>query len=181
VSAIGGKTLTERAQRQRGNRRLQGSEGVRRSIKIRRGGVRVGGGGSEGVRGGGVRAIRSRSDGGKLDREGRVNASDADRWDRASGARAKRYPAVRAVRSESDGGDQTGETDVREAAPLLSTVVRSPELRQARARVAPGSPELGRGEEGATANSIARKRPRIHGQRGENDGEKVSGGSEKLR
>jgi hypothetical protein len=182
VSAIGGKTLTERAQRQRGNRRLQGSEGVR-AVRSRSDGEGSGwgGGGSEGVRGGGVRAIRSRSDGGKLDREGRVNASDADRWDRASGARAKRYPAVRAVRSESDGGDQTGETDVREAAPLLSTVVRSPELRQARARVAPGSPELGRGEEGATANSIARKRPRIHGQRGENDGEKVSGGSEKLR
>jgi hypothetical protein len=52
-----------------------------------------------------------------------------------------------------------GETDVREAAPLLSTAVRSLELRQARARVAPGSPELGRGEEGATANSMARKRP----------------------
>jgi hypothetical protein len=44
--------------------------------------------------------------------------------------------------------------------------VRSPELRQARARVAPGSPELGRGEEGATVNSMAGKRPRIHGQRG---------------
>jgi hypothetical protein len=32
--------------------------------------------------------------------------------------------------------------------------------------VAPGSPELGRGEEGATVNSMAGKRPRIHGQRG---------------
>jgi hypothetical protein len=31
--------------------------------------------------------------------------------------------------------------------------VRSPELRRARARVVPGSPELGRGEEGTTANS----------------------------
>jgi hypothetical protein len=59
--------------------------------------------------------------------------------------------------------------------------VRSPELRLARARVAPGSPELGRGEEGAMANSMAGKRPRIHGQRGENGGEKVSGGPEKLR
>jgi hypothetical protein len=60
--------------------------------------------------------------------------------------------------------DRTGEIrpgkpDVREAAPLLSAVVRSPELRQARARVAPGSPELGRGEEGTTANSMAGKRP----------------------
>jgi hypothetical protein len=67
--------------------------------------------------------------------------------------------------------------------------------------VAPGSPELGRGEEGATVNSMAGKRPRIHGQRGrgrhgelhggeeatnpraegENGGERVSGGPEKLR
>jgi hypothetical protein len=35
-------------------------------------------------------------------------------------------------------GNQTGETDVHEAASLLSAAVRSPELRQARARVAPG-------------------------------------------
>jgi hypothetical protein len=45
------------------------------------------------------------------------------------------------------------------AAPLLSAAVRSPELRLARARVAPGSPELGREGEGATANSIAGKGP----------------------
>jgi hypothetical protein len=44
---------------------------------------------------------------------------------------------------------------------LLSAVVRSPELRQARARVAPGSPGLGRRGEDATANSVAGKRPRI--------------------
>jgi hypothetical protein len=66
-------------------------------------------------------------------------------------------------------------------APLLSVVVRSPELRQAQARVALGSPELGREEESATMNSMAGKRPRIHGQRGENGGEKVSGGLDKLR
>jgi hypothetical protein len=72
---------------------------------------------------------------------------------------AKQYPAVRAVRSRSDGGNQTGETNVRKAAPLLSVVVRSPELRQARARVAPRSPELGRGGEGTTANSMVGKRP----------------------
>jgi hypothetical protein len=47
--------------------------------------------------------------------------------------------------------------------------------------VAPGSPELGRGEEGATANSMAGTGPLIHGQRGENGSEEVSGGSEKLR
>jgi hypothetical protein len=52
-----------------------------------------------------------------------------------------------------------GETDVREAAPLLSAAVKSPELRLAQARVALGLPELGRGEEGATTNSMAGKRP----------------------
>jgi hypothetical protein len=67
------------------------------------------------------------------------------------------------------------------AAPLLSTAVRSPELRRARARVASGSPELGRGEEGATTNSMAGKRPWIHEQRSENGGEKVSGVPEQLR
>jgi hypothetical protein len=103
-----------------------------------------------------VQAVRSRSDGGGSE-------------------------GVRAVRSRSDGGNQTGETGVREAVPLLSVAVRSPELRQARARVAPGSPELGREEEGATANTMAGKRPRIHGQRGENGGEKASGGLEKLQ
>jgi hypothetical protein len=72
---------------------------------------------------------------------------------------AKWYPAVQAVRSRSDGGKQTREKDVREAAPLLFTAVRSPELRQARARVAPGSPELGREGEGATTNSMAGKGP----------------------
>jgi hypothetical protein len=45
------------------------------------------------------------------------------------------------------------------AALLLSVAVRSPELRLARARVALGSPELGREEEGATANSMAGKGP----------------------
>jgi hypothetical protein len=70
------------------------------------------------------------------------------------------------VRSRSDRGNQTGEIDVCEAAPLLSTAVRSPELRQAQARVAPGSPELGREGEGATVNSMAGKSQCIHEQRG---------------
>jgi hypothetical protein len=48
---------------------------------------------------------------------------------------------------------------VREAAPLLSAAVRSPEWRQARARVVPGSSELSREGESAMANSIAGKRP----------------------
>jgi hypothetical protein len=73
-------------------------------------------------------------------------------------------PAIRAVRSESDGGDQTRGNSRLRAAPLLSAAVKSP--------------ELGREEEGATANSMAGKRPRIHGQRGENGGEKASGGPE---
>jgi hypothetical protein len=55
-------------------------------------------------------------------------------------------------------------------------VVKSPELRLARARVAPGSPELDREEGGATVNSLAGKRPRIHRQGGENGGERASGG-----
>jgi hypothetical protein len=37
---------------------------------------------------------------------------------------------------------------------------------------------LGREEEGATTNSMAGKRPPIHGQRGENGGEIASGGPE---
>mgnify|MGYP006934362034 CR=1 FL=1 len=45
------------------------------------------------------------------------------------------------------------------AALLLSAAVRSLELRQARARVTPGLPELGRDGENATANSMAGKRP----------------------
>jgi hypothetical protein len=47
--------------------------------------------------------------------------------------------------------------------------------------VAPGSPELGRGEEGTTMNSMAGKRPGIHGQIGEIGGGKASGGLEQLR
>jgi hypothetical protein len=42
---------------------------------------------------------------------------------------------------------------------FVSAAVRSPELRLARARVAPGSPELGREGEGTTVNSMAGKRP----------------------
>jgi hypothetical protein len=82
------------------------------------------------------------------------------------------------VRSESDGGDKNRRNRRLRAAPLLSAAVKSPELRLVRARVARGSSELGREEEGATMNSMAGKRPRIHGQRGENNGEKDSGGPE---
>jgi hypothetical protein len=96
------------------------------------------------------------------------------------GACVKRYP-----RSGSCDQDRTGEIrpggERRQAALLLSVAVRSPELRQAHARVAPGSLGLGREGENATTNSVAGKRPRIRGQRGENDEEKASGGPEELR
>jgi hypothetical protein len=59
--------------------------------------------------------------------------------------------------------------------------VRSPELRQACTRVAPGSPGLGREGENATANSVAGKRPQIRVLRGKNGGEEASGGLEELR
>jgi hypothetical protein len=62
------------------------------------------------------------------------------------------------VRSESDGGDQTGEDGRLRAVLFLSAAVRSPELRLARASVAPGSPELGRKGENATTNSMVGKR-----------------------
>jgi hypothetical protein len=137
----GESALTERVQRPRGNRRLQGSEGVR--------------------------AVRSRSNGGS---EGGPSGSERLRMALTGGPRrvrracAKRYPAVQTVRSESDGGEiRPRENRWLQAASLLSTTARSPDLRQARATVAPGSPELGRGEEGATVNSMAGKRPRIHG------------------
>jgi hypothetical protein len=82
----------------------------------------------------------------------------ADRRARGAGrACAKRYPAIWAVRSRSNGGDQTRGDERLRAALLISTAVRSPELRQARARVAPGSPELGREGKNATTNSMAGK------------------------
>jgi hypothetical protein len=75
VSTIEGESaLTERAQRQRGNGRLQGSEGVR-AVRSRSDGEGSEGGpnGSEWVQGGPseserVRAVRSKSDRGKSDR-----------------------------------------------------------------------------------------------------------------
>jgi hypothetical protein len=52
------------------------------------------------------------------------------------------------------------------AALFFSAAVRSLELRHARARVASGSPELGREEEGATANSMAGKGHKSTGREG---------------
>jgi hypothetical protein len=59
--------------------------------------------------------------------------------------------------------------------------VRSPELGQVRATVVPGSPELARNEGDDSVNSLAGLWPRDRGQRGENGGENVSGGSGQFR
>jgi hypothetical protein len=69
----------------------------------------------------------------------------------------------------------------RRAAPLLSSMVKSPELGRVRATVVPGSPELVREGEDDSANSMAGLWPRVRGQRGGNGGEKASGGPEELR
>jgi hypothetical protein len=107
----------------------------------------------------GVQAIRSRSD------RGYQTGKDERRRVALIGGPG-RQARVREAVSHGPGrvikigrGNRTGETDMREAAPLLSAAVRSPELRQARARVAPRSPELGREGEGTTTNSMAGKRP----------------------
>ena len=71
----------------------------------------------------------------------------------------KRYQVIWTMRFESDGGDQTWEGGWLWAVLFFFAAVRSPELRLARARVAPGSPELGREGENATTNSMAGKRP----------------------
>jgi hypothetical protein len=60
-------------------------------------------------------------------------------------------------------GIRTGRVERLRAVLLFSAAVRSPELRLARGRVAPGSLELGREGENATVNSMAGKRPRIRG------------------
>jgi hypothetical protein len=82
-----------------------------------------------------------------------------DKRARASGAHARssisRSGLFDLNRTE---GIRSGNRQLQ-AALFLFAVVRSPELGQARATMAPGSPELGRGEEGATANSMAGKRP----------------------
>jgi hypothetical protein len=78
--------------------------------------------------------------------------------------------AIWAVRSGSDGGDQNGGSEELRAAPLLSAAVKSPDLSQVRARVAPGSLGLGREGEYATANSVAGKGPESEGREGRTAG-----------
>jgi hypothetical protein len=63
------------------------------------------------------------------------------------------------MRSRSDGGKSDRGNRRLRAVSRLSASVRSLGLGLARARVAPGSPELGRGEEGTTMNSLAGKGP----------------------
>jgi hypothetical protein len=72
---------------------------------------------------------------------------------------AKRYPRSGPCGQDRTEGIRLGRGKRLRAALLLSAEVKSLELRQARARVAPGSPELGREGENATANSMAGKRP----------------------
>jgi hypothetical protein len=95
-STEGESALTERVQRQKGERTATGFRGgPSRPIKIGRGGVQGGPNGSEGGPSG-SEGLQMALTGGP----GRVRR-----------ACAKRYPAVQAIRSESDGGDQTGETN----------------------------------------------------------------------
>jgi hypothetical protein len=72
---------------------------------------------------------------------------------------AKRYPWSESFDLNRTEGIRPGGNRRLQAAPLLSAAVRSSELRLVRARVAPGSPELGREGESATTNSMAGKRP----------------------
>jgi hypothetical protein len=80
------------------------------------------------------------------------------------------------VQSRSDGGDQTGGGERLRAAPLLFAAVKSPELGRVRATTVLGSPELVKGGEDDSANSMAGLWPRDRGQRGGNGGGKAPGG-----
>jgi hypothetical protein len=121
--------------------------------------------------------------GGCTDRAGPAPGDmGADRWAKGAGrACAKRYPRSGPCDQDGTKGIRSGRGELLRAALVLSAAVRSPKLRQARARVAPGLPGLGREGEDATTNSVAGKKPRIQGRRGENGGEKASGGPEELR
>jgi hypothetical protein len=108
----------------------------------------------------GARGVSGRG-GGRTDQAGpALEDLGADRRARASGhACAKRYPWSESFDLNRTEGTRPGRNRWLRAAPLLSTAVRSTELRLARARVAPGSPELSREGEGTTANSMVGKRP----------------------
>jgi hypothetical protein len=85
----------------------------------------------------------------------------------AQGARARSgIPRSGSCDQDRTGEIRPGEGERQRAVALLLATVKSPKLGQARARVVPGSSELGREGENDTANSVAGKRPRIRGQRG---------------
>jgi hypothetical protein len=108
--------------------------------------------------------------------------ASADRRARGVGrACAKRYPRSGPCDQDRTREIRPGRDERLRKALLLSAAMMSPKLRQAHARVVLGSPGLGREGEDATANLVAGKRPRIRGQRGENGGEKASGGPKELR
>jgi hypothetical protein len=94
--------------------------------------------------------------GGRTDRAGPAPGGTG-----AGHACAKRYPRSRSCDQDRTREIRPGRDEPLRAALLLSAVVRSLELRQARARVAPGSPGLGRAGEDATTNSVAGKKPQI--------------------
>jgi hypothetical protein len=109
-----------------------------------------------GVRGGPSRSIKiGRGVRGGLSRSMKIGRGKSDRGNRRarSGTRGLSR-SIKIGRGKSDRGNKR-----LRVAPLLSAVVRSSELRLAQARVALGSPKLGKGEEGATTNSMAGKRP----------------------
>jgi hypothetical protein len=84
----------------------------------------------------------------------------ADRRARDAGrACAKRYPRSGPCDQDRTGEIKPGRDKWLRTVLLLFVAVRSPKLRQARARVAPGSPGLGREGENDTANSVEGKRP----------------------
>jgi hypothetical protein len=131
---------------------------------------------------GGLGGVSDRG-GGRTDRAGPAPGdTGADRRARDAGcACAKRYPRSGSCdHDRTGGGIITGRDERLRAALLLSAAVRSPELRHARARVAPRGRRDWAERENATMNSMAGKRPRIREQRRENGGEKASGGPEEL-
>jgi hypothetical protein len=103
-----------------------------------------------------ARGISNRG-GERTDRAGLAPGNTGvDRRARGVGrACAKWYPRSGSCDQDRMEGIRPGRDERLRAALLLSTAVRSPELRQARARVVPGSSELGREGENATTNSVA--------------------------
>jgi hypothetical protein len=92
--------------------------------------------------------------GGCIDRAGpTLGNTDADRRARGVGHTCvKRYPRSGSWDRDRTEGIRPRRGERLRAVLLLSAAVRSSELRQARARVAPGSPGLGREGENATTN-----------------------------